>query len=216
MRTASAKPENLSVLSKVCLAFIFFVSFGSLILSAGAFGRDAGEWVLLAEKACIPKGNYTVEVTTEFYQISPPGRPETGKRTLQGKKTAQLSYTKERGLRVRPPGGTPSFTIDIASMLQKMKGKAEWVIGSKEDILDGDACVIVSSSGEKWLVRLWIRHNDGAVLRYDQYLNGNHISSSKLKYDKKHKGVCLPTRIRTEFLMTGQIMFQRYANYNLR
>ena len=106
-----------------------------------------------------------------------------------------------------------SFTLDVGRMLQKMKGKVQWVLEDENSPIDDQACVVLSSSGEKWLVRLWIRRKDGVVLRYDQYLNNQFIGTSQIEYYPPRAGKCLPKKTSTRFHVTGHIFVQEYNNY---
>lgn len=98
-------------------------------------------------------------------------------------------------------------------MLRRMKGKAEWIVEIENELIDDQPCSVVKSSGDNWLVRLWLRQVDGAVLRYEQHLNGKDLGYSELKYGNAIDGVLLPVEIRTTFKLTNQLVVQAYSEY---
>jgi hypothetical protein len=205
----------------ILIAFLLFVSCISPALS---FGASPKHWIVLAEGACISEEGYKVSRSTEVYHESAGKSGPARARKLVKKGSAQLVYTKKKGLKPMPPkkaknktfeSPKPSvFTLDVGHMLQKMKGKVEWVLENENASLDKQLCVVLSSSGEKWLVRLWIRKKDGAVLRYDQYLNNTFLGASRIEYGKPRKGKQLPAKTTTRFNLTSHIIIQQYYDYS--
>ena len=168
-------------------------------------------WVALAEECSTSKRDYTADLTTTVYENS-----SLGNLTTQSAiEHAQLRYTKKEGLKLKPGGGQFAFYVDIATMLKQLRGKAQWKLEETEQAIDGNKCVVVSAGGDRWQVRLWISHDDGAVLRYDQYLDSKCVAICHLEYGDKHQSVMLPRRIVTEFPVTHQVMDQTYASYTL-
>ena len=187
-------------------------------------------WISMAEDACIYEKSYTVDRKTEVYKQALGSRDATGG-TLVEKGSGRLSYTKQRGLRIKKgslntmssqestaktsssPKPSP-YTLDVGHMLGKMKGKAQWVLEDENASLDNQDCAVLSSSGEKWLVRLWIRKKDGVVLRYDQYINNQFIGTSQIEYYPARDGKYLPKKTSSRFHLTGHTFVQEYDNYS--
>ena len=211
MRTGKISRKGFSltalILSSMCVFFI------ALLSATNASCKDGNEWIAFAELSCIPADDFTVEVETEVVTDHTNKLPESGPGLSQGARKTRMKYSEEKGLRLVSSKGGASFTVDVASMLKKMKGKVEWIIEKNEEIVNDKPAVVVSSSGKGWLVRLWISHANGTVLRYDQYLNGRHISTSKIDYSEKTKGVHLPIKIETELHPPGEKIVQNYSNY---
>lgn len=198
--------------------------FASWILPALSFAATPEDWIKLAEGACIYEKSYKVSRKTEVFHESVDKNKTAKIKKLISKGSAQLAYTKKKGLKPIPPkknsdktaeSPKPSvFTLDISHMLQKMKGKVQWVLENENESLDKQACAVLSSSGERWLVRLWIRKKDGVVLRYDQYLNNKFIGTSTIKYNKPRKGKHFPVETTTRFNLTNHIVTQQYDSYS--
>ena len=205
------------------ITLIVFLLFVSCILPTRSFAESAKHWITLAESVCISDANYTAKRSTEVYHESVGKSGTAMTKKLIRKGGAQLVYTKKKGLLPKPPKKSkdktapdlkPSvFTLDISHMLQKMKGKAQWVLEKENESLDNHACAVLSSSGEKWLVRLWIRKKDGAVLQYDQYLNNRFLGTSRIEYGAPRKGKHFPAKTTTKFNLTNHIIIQQYDNY---
>jgi hypothetical protein len=176
-------------------------------------------WIAKAEKSLISDKKYTVDRKTEIYQRVKDEK--TGKISMKliKKTSTQLIYTPGVGLRLSPPNtnleklGESGFTLDIAHMLKKMKGKAKWILEDENILINNYESVILNSSGEKWLVRLWIRKNDGAILRYDQYIDNQLIGTSTIEYHQIQNGKYFPKKTKTNFKRTGHIFIQNYENY---
>ena len=207
--------------SIILIAFLFFVSCITPTLS---FAASPKHWITLAEDACISEESYKVNRKTEVYHETLDKNRTAMIKKLIRKGSAQLTYTKKKGLKPLPPKKAknktsalpkPSvFTLDVGHMLQKMKGKVQWVLENENESLDKHDCVVLSSSGKKWLVRLWIRKKDGAVLRYDQYLNNRFLGPSRIEYGKPRKGKHFPTKTTTRFNLTNHIIIQQYYDYS--
>lgn len=212
-----------SVLQSGVIKAAWFLLFVAWILPALSFGATPGEWIKLAENACIYEKSYKVSRKTEVFHESVNKDKAAKIKKLISKGSAQLAYTKKKGLKPIPPkkdkdkaSGSPRpsvFTLDISYMLQKMRGKAQWVLEKENEIHDKQDCVVLSSSGEKWLVRLWIRKKDGAVLRYDQYLNNRFLGTSRVEYGPRRKKKHFPAKTTTRFNLTNHIIVQHYGNY---
>lgn len=218
--------RKIVLVASVLCVFCFFPEL--------SFAASPEHWISVAEESCIYEKGYTVDRKTEVYkQASKQARGSAAATggTLVEEGSGQLEYTKQRGLRIKKgsyntmssqertakassaPKPSP-FTLDVGHMLQKMKGQAQWVLEDENASLDNQDCAILSSSGEKWLVRLWIRKKDGVVLRYDQYLNNQFISTSRIKYGQPRNGKYLPVETSTWFQATGHIFIQQYDNYS--
>jgi len=196
-----------------------------------SIASTAQNWISMAEKASISEENYSVSIETEIFHesIIPKDTSEPNKlismsKKLIGKANTRFTYTKKRGLRPIPTKTNINkssssqshsfFTLDIGNMLQKMKGKAKWVLENDNIILDKQKCIILRSSGDKWLVRLWVRKKDGSVLRYDQYLNNKFIGTSLIEYKKLKNEKCFPSKASTRFNLTNHIIVQRFYDYS--
>src|SRR5439155_22367031 len=112
-----------------------------------AASQDAADWVLLAEQKCIPTFSYKVTVFTQATtNTAGPSREAADQ------KAVLMTYSSEKGLRLDTRTGDTSFTVDIASMLKKMSGKASWKIESEQSF-DGQPTVCVLSAIERLSVR---------------------------------------------------------------
>ncbi|MCK4795613.1 MAG: hypothetical protein KAV87_68425 [Desulfobacteraceae bacterium] len=216
-------PETSLLRSKgiILIKFIFLFLCLSPALS---FAANAKHWITLAENACIPEESYKVSRKTDIYHEAFDKSKNAIVKKLIRKGSTRLGYTKKTGLKPLPPKKVESktstppepsvFTVDVGHMLQKMKEKAQWVLENENESLNKQACVILSSSGDKWLVRLWIRKKDGAVLRYDQYLNNKFLGTSVIEYGEPRKGKYFPVRTNTRFNLTNDIITQQYYDYS--
>ena len=215
------KASSLQSKSITLIKFIFLVSF---LLPAMSFAESAQHWITLAENACISGENYKVSRKSDVYKETFDKSKNAMIKKLIRKGGARLEHTKKTGLKPLPPikeksktseSPKPSvFTVDVGHMLQKMKGKAQWVLENENEFLGKQACAVLSSSGERWLVRLWIRKKDGVVLRYDQYLNNKFIGTTTIEYGKPRKGKHFPVNTSTRFHLTSQIVAQQYYDYS--
>lgn len=216
----SRKP---SILQFEGIKTVLFFLFVSCILPTRSFAESAKHWITLAESVCISDANYIATRGTEVYQESAGKGGAQATRKLIKKGGTRLAYTKKTGLKPIPPKKSKDktapdlkasvFTLDIGHMLQKMKGKVKWVLENENESLDKQACVVLSSSGEKWLVRLWIRKKDNVVLRYDQHLNNKFVGTSRVEYGKPRKGKYFPAKTTTKFNLTNHIIIQQYYDY---
>lgn len=177
-----------------------------------AIVTNAAFWVSQATAALSPDFDYGLQVQTKVVALNGAmGKPD-GPAEVLSESTTQMSYSPDKGLRVDDQGSRASFSVDVASMLQKMRDKAEWQIeGSSE--FAGQECVTLISSGATWAVRLWVNTENGAVLKYEQHLNKKHVSTSTLSY-RSFDGVLVPTNVVTDFPLTGQRIVQDYRNYD--
>ena len=228
MKNRTLSKGSVVLFSKIVLvASVLFIFGLSPVLS---IAESPEHWISMAENSCIYDKSYTVDRKTEVYKQAGGSRDAT-RGTLVETGNARLLYTKQRGLRIEKGGfnsmssqertdmtsslSKPSpFTLDVGHMLQKMKGKVQWVLEDENTLLDGQACVVLSSSGDKWLVRLWIRKGDGVVLRYDQHLNDKFIGTSLIEYSPPMDGKYLPLRTSTRFYLTGDSIVQEYDKYS--
>lgn len=215
--------QEASLLRSKSIALIAFLLSVLCISPTLSFAASPEHWIALAEDACICEESYKVSRKTELYhETVDKSKSATIKRLIR-KGSTRLAHTKKTGLKPLPPIKTKSktsaspkpsvFTLDVGHMLQKMKGKAQWVLENENESLGKQACVVLSSSGEKWLVRLWIRKKDGATLRYDQYLNNRFLGTSTIEYGKPRKGKYFPAKTSTRFNLTNHIIVQQYENY---
>ena len=215
--------QKVSILQFGDISTIVLLLFVSWILPALSFAASPEQWIKLAEDACISEKDYKVSRKTEVFHESVDKNKTAKIKKLISKGSAQLAYTKKKGLKPVPPGKAISkiskspkpsvFTLDVGHMLQKMRGKVQWLLEKENESLDKQACVVLSSSGKRWLVRFWIRKKDGVVLRYDQYLNNKFIGTSTIKYDKPKKGKHFPVATTTRFHLTNHIVTQQYYDY---
>ncbi len=206
------------------ITVISLILFVSCITPTLSFAASPKHWITLAEDACISEESFKVNRKTEVYHETLNKNRTAMIKKLIKKGGAQLAYTKKRGLKPLPPKKAenktsapvkPSvFTLDVGHMLQKMKGKVQWVLENENESLDKHNCVVLSSSGEKWLVRLWIRKKDGAVLRYDQHINNKFLGTSTIEYGKPRRGKFFPIKTTTRFNLTNHIVAQQYDSYS--
>ncbi len=215
---------KVSLLRPKGIALITFIFLVLCLLPTISFAESAQHWITLAENACISEESYKVSRKTDMYKETFDKNKNAMTKKLIRKGSARLEYTKKTGLKPLPPMKTKSessaslkpsvFTVDVGHMLQKMEGKAQWVLENENESLDGQLCVVLSSSGEKWLVRLWIRKKDGAILRYDQYINNKFLGTSTIEYDKPRQGKYFPVKTTTKFNLTNHIVTQQYYDYS--
>ncbi|MFX0198482.1 MAG: hypothetical protein ACFFCW_20370 [Candidatus Hodarchaeota archaeon] len=224
--------------SKTCISFselllgklTLIIFFAFFLIPALVSAQNAEYWIALAEKYCIYENQYTVNVTTEVFLIPEDTTTNHAMNKVLAngksieKSSALLKYTKEDGLRntlhqentedMSTSSKRSSFILDVGYMLKKMKGKARWVLEDDHKFLGKQDCVVISSSGENWLVRLWINRKDGKVLCYDQYLNNKYIGRSMIKYGQPLDGKYFPTEATTHFHLTGHIIKLTYNEYS--
>lgn len=210
----------------IFLIILFFLLFSNLTSNI-SFAESSGYWIAKAENAMIIDKSYSVERETAIYRsnnLTFEELTETVVDTTTSKRGSdRLFYTKKKGLRLKSPknlqnqtlsSAQPSpFTLDVSHMLLKMKGKATWVLENENTQLGNQECVLLKSSGANWLVRLWIKKDNGAILRYDQYLNNQFIGSSIFEYGRPMNRKYLPTASITLFRLTGHKFVQKYSNY---
>jgi hypothetical protein len=168
--------------------------------------HDADYWVKLAEEKCLPNFAYKVTVSTQTTTNGPAPSP-----VVPDQKPVSMTFSGDKGLHLDASTGNASFSVDIASMLRKMHDKVLWSI-EREEILDGQPTICVSSTTQRLSIKLWIRSNDGAVLQFEQSLDGKQMASSKLAYTSI-SGTLLPEKATTFFSATGRTVTQDYTSY---
>ena len=166
--------------------------------------HDAAYWIGLAEQKCVPSFSYKVIVSTQTIT-------NAGASAVPDQKPVSMTYSPDRGLRLDATTGNASFSVDVASVLRKMSGKTPWTI-EREESLDAEPTVCVSSSNERLSVKVWIRLDDGAVLQFEQSIEGKQIASCKLVYTSVN-GTLVPEKVTTVFPATGRTMIQDYRSY---
>lgn len=174
--------------------------------AAAVAEHDAAYWVKLAEEKCLPRFAYKVTVSTQTTTNGPAPSP-----VIPDEKAVSMTYSVDKGLHLDASTGNSSFSVDIASMLRKMQDKVSWSI-EREEILDGQPTICVSSTTQRLSIKLWIHRADGAVLQFEQSLDGKQMASSKLAYTPVN-GTLLPEKATTFFPATGRTVTQDYTSY---
>ncbi|MBN2018746.1 MAG: hypothetical protein JW749_00815 [Sedimentisphaerales bacterium] len=195
---------------KICLFLIsaFFFALNSELYAESK--KSSLEWISDAEKVHTIKNTYTVEVASE---ITEKGIAIQNLKSVN-KQRVLMSYHKEKGIKSKEAGSL-TIVLDIQSIFKKTEGKVQWFVESEDTIVDGKSCIVIGGTYEgKKLIRLDIRKTDNAVVRCDQYINGECISSSMLKYSRTDAGDLVPVNILTNFFLTNQTMNQDYIYTN--
>jgi len=169
---------------------------------------DGAYWLSLAERECVANFRYRVTVSTHASMNTGIARVDT-----PGNKPFSMTYSPDKGLRLDSATGAASFAVDVASMLRKMDAKLPWMI-DHEEVLDGQAAVCLSSATERSFVRLWIAQDNGAVLQFEQEIDGRRVATCRLDY-ATFNGTLLPVRATTAFAPTGRTIVQDYEGYTI-
>ena len=171
---------------------------------------SAAYWITLAQRKCVPRFAYQVQVssrtTTKGTALATPARNDT---LYEGR--VWMVYSVDNGLRLDTSRGKGSFTVDIATMLEKTVPNIPWTIEG-QDTLEGKPTVRLCSRSQRGSITLWISRDDGAVLRYAQSLDGNDLASCDVIYTPLN-GSLVPLQTVIAFPLTARTVTQDYTDY---
>lgn len=172
--------------------------------------HTADYWISLAQQKCVPHFEYKVHVssrtTTNGAALSTP----VGSDSLY-QSDVSMVYSVDKGLRLDTSTGKASFSVDMAKMLEKMIPNLQWTVDGQETMA-GEPAMELSSTNQRGSITLWIGRDDGAVLRYEQSVDGKQIASCNVTYTVLN-GSLVPQKTEVYFPLTARTVTQDYTEY---
>ena len=172
--------------------------------------HTAAYWISLAQQKCVPRFEYKVKVSSRTTTNGTALAALAGDDSLyQG--DVSMVYSVDKGLRLDTSAGKASFSVDMAKMLEKMVPNLQWAVDG-QGTLAGESTVKLSSTNQRGSITLWIGRDDGAVLRYEQSVDGKQIASCNVTYTVLN-GSLVPQTVVVDFPLTARTVTQNYTEY---
>ena len=175
--------------------------------------RGASYWFNFALQKCVPRFDYRVEVSSQtISNAAAPATPASRDALYQSR--VSMVYSPNNGLRLDTSTGGASFSVDVATMLRKMISRVQWTVDG-QTTFEGEPAVRLSSTNPHGSITFWISRTDGAVLHYEQSIDGRQIASCDVKYTTLN-GSLVPQKTVVRFPLTGRIVTQDYTEYAIQ